>query len=273
MTVKDLNKMAKGDLAKFIGVNVPDVKAQDKNLFDRIAYTDKQMKQDAKSITKRDLLDLAKEILKLLGDSVKDLAGEPKQTPKLVVENSTKPKLPNSGKGNGKTDKKDQTTLPPQDNKQQQTAGESKTEPPKADNKKTKPATPETVTADSFPAEIEVNGVKATLTHDYHTLDELEAAFANRQVFLAFYWSKTQIKQFNYGSGLLPAPKNGFKDNLDIASLLYISERNPKTCCFALSTETDNMYQVMKDSLEEFDGVRYNMGIEFALYQTEPVTA
>ena len=121
-------------------------------------------------------------------------------------------------------------------------------------------------TASSFPETLTIGDESYELAHDITDMEKLhEASDNDEEIIFAFYWSKSQIKQFNYGSGLLPAPKDGFKDNLDLSTLLYVSDE--KKVCFSLSMYTENLYQVMPDAFEEIEGVRYSMGIEYQIYR------
>lgn len=254
-------------LKGFIGANVAEVKKQDKNLFDQISYTDKAMKKDPKSVKKADLVQLAKDIMTLLGDAVKEVATPVTLTP--VAENSTKPVAKLSAKGGAK-----KSAEKAEDNKEPETKepvaekGEKKPTTGKKDEKKSvaKKPVPEVATASSFPETLTIGDESYELAHDITDMDKLhEASDNDEEIIFAFYWSKSQIKQFNYGSGLLPAPKDGFKDNLDLSTLLYVSDE--KKVCFSLSMYTENLYQVMPDAFEEIEGVRYSMGIEYQIYR------
>lgn len=253
-------------LKGFIGANVAEVKKQDKSLFDQISYTDKAMKKDPKSVKKADLVQIAKDIMTLLGDAVKEVATPVTLTP--VAENSTKPVAKLSAKGGAKKSA-DKT----EDNKEPETKepvaekGEKKSTTGKKDEKKSiKKPVPEVATASSFPETLTIGDESYELAHDITDMEKLhEASDNDEEIIFAFYWSKSQIKQFNYGSGLLPAPKDGFKDNLDLSTLLYVSDE--KKVCFSLSMYTENLYQVMPDAFEEIEGVRYSMGIEYQIYR------
>lgn len=256
MTIKEMNKWTKDKVAKFIGANVAEVKQKDKNLFSRIEYTDKAMKKDSKSVTKKDLLGLASDILTLLGDSVKLLDGEPAKP--VLAENSTKPqggKLKvgaNSPKAEPKTEPKKEA--------------EPKKEEPKKEPAKPKPEVVGSITADVFPKEIEAEGGKLVLADDILTYEAFKEACSKGELFFfSFYWSKKYIKQFQYGSGYIPAPKEGFSNDLDLADPIYFGEVNDVAYC--RSAQTDVLYQIMPEAFDVYDGVRYNMGIECQLYR------
>ena len=60
-------KTTKEQLKSFIGANVKAVKKQDKDLYDRIAYADQMAKKDDSKVTRKDLADLAKEVIERNG--------------------------------------------------------------------------------------------------------------------------------------------------------------------------------------------------------------
>lgn len=246
-------------LKGILNANFKAVTKKDKALADSISYASQQMKKDPKAVKKADLADLAKQVITLLGDSVK-----PAVTLKPAVENSTKPKL-SAPKGSKKSETKAEDA--PADKGE-----EKKTEPKKPENSKPaedkkpakKPPVQETLTAEAFPKEFTAGDVKYELAHDITDMKGLLEAFNNDEEFVfAFYWNKQQIKQ-SYGSGYLPAPEE-FANNLDLASVLYVSDECKVT--YALSMYTEVLYQIMPEAFEEIEGVRYNMGIEFQLYR------
>lgn len=238
--MKITSKTTREELVKFIGANVKEVKVLSQDLFDRIAYADNQMKKDPKKVTKADLASLAKEVIKLLGDTVHEVSA-PKFT--VVAENNTKPP------------KKLTKT------KKEETPKEEPKAEPKAEEQKPK-TTPKTT---MFPEELQIEGATFVLAHDIKDIKDLLDAFNNSEDFrFAFYWTKAQIKQYNYANGTLPAPKE-FANNLDITSTVYVSD-NCKVC-YNLSIYTEALYQVMPDAFEEVDGIRYSDGIEFQIYR------
>lgn len=243
-------------LKGILNANFKAVTKKDKALADSISYASQQMKKDPKAVKKADLADLAKQVITLLGDSVK-----PAVTLKPAVENSTKPKL-SAPKGSKKSETKAEGA--PADKGE-----EKKTEPKKPENSKPaedkKPPVADMITAEAFPKEFTAGDVKYELATDITDMKGLLEAFNKDEEFVfAFYWNKAQIKQSAYGSGLLAAPKE-FANNLDLASVLYVSDECKVT--YALSMYTEVLYQIMPEAFEEIEGVRYSMGIEFQLYR------
>ena len=80
-------KTTKQELKDFLGANAKTVQETDKNLFDRLVYADEMLKKDEKQVTRRDLVELTKEVIKTLGSKVVTpaLAEEP-----LLVDRSTR---------------------------------------------------------------------------------------------------------------------------------------------------------------------------------------
>ena len=247
--MKITGKTTVEQLKNFLNANYKGVEGADKALADSIAYAAQQMKKDPKAVKKSDLADLARQTIKLLGDKVVE-AVTPQ--PKLVVaENSTKPQGGKLKAGAKKSEPKPE---------------EPKKEPKKEEPKKPKPEVMVSATADTFPKEIPADGGKLVLAEDILTYEAFKEACANREQFMfAFYWTKKYIKQFQYGSGYIPAPKEGFALDLDLASPIYFGEVNEVAYC--ASAQTDVLYQVMPEAFDVYDGVRYNMGIECQLYR------
>lgn len=252
--MKITGKTTVEQLKNFLNANYKGVEGADKTLAESIAYAAKQMNKDPKSVKKSDLADLARQTIKLLGDKVVE-AVTPQ--PKLVVaENSTKPQ---GGKLKAGAKKSEPKPEEPKKEPEKQPA-------PKEEPKKPKPEVIVSATADTFPKEIPADGGKLVLAEDILTYEAFKEACAKGQQFMfAFYWTKKYIKQFQYGSGYIPAPKEGFALDLDLASPIYFGEVNEVAYC--ASAQTDVLYQVMPEAFDVYDGVRYNMGIECQLYR------
>lgn len=261
--MKITRNTTKEQLKNLLKHNYVEVKKQDKALADSIEYASKQEKENPKLVKKADLVDLVQQVATLLGDKFIEVTTA--KIPQPVVENSVKPKL-NTGKGKKEKaepeseEEKAEEEEKPADSKKQKSSADKK----KPANKKN--PSPEVVGADSFPNELDMGDTKYAIAHDITDMAKLLESFnKDEEIMFAFYWSKAQLKQFNYAQGTLPAPKEGFENNLDLASALYVSEE--LKVCYSLSMYTESLYQTMPDSFEEIDGVRYNMGIEFQIYR------
>ena len=83
----------KKEIIDVLGLNALAVKETDKNLFEMMVYTSKSLEKDEKSVTKKDLLDLLKDVKETLGDKY---ITEPQK--EVVVETSTKKTIKKSRK-------------------------------------------------------------------------------------------------------------------------------------------------------------------------------
>ena len=126
--MKITSKTTKQELKNILGANVKAVKEQDKELFDRIAYADQMAKKDDSKVTRKDLVDLVKEVMKALGDNfvVPALAEEKELAPiEPVAENSVK-KL---AKGVSKKQKSMEESVPEEVVESEKTAEETQETP------------------------------------------------------------------------------------------------------------------------------------------------
>ncbi len=266
--MKITTKTNKETLKTFLGLNAKAVKEQqDKNLFDQMMYTDKMLREDESKVTRKDLVDLAKSVIALLGDK----CVEPSLTP--VAENSVKKAPLKSKKTPAETPVEEKT--PAKEEKQEEKPAETpkkkggvtKTKPKKEsvkpvagteNNPKIAPL------AEMFPEVLEVGDSKYEIARDIKNMDDLYEAFSKEEnIVLAFYWSKRHLK-LGYGDGSLKAPAS-FDQDLDVTSCIYVSDE--KVVSYHLSMYTEALYQVMPDAIPEFDGCRYSGGIEFQIYR------
>ena len=77
--------VSKKEIIDVLGLNALAVKETDKDLFDMMVYTSKALEKDEKSVTKKDLVDLLKDVKEVLGDRY---ITEPQK--EMVIETSTK---------------------------------------------------------------------------------------------------------------------------------------------------------------------------------------
>lgn len=279
--MKITTKTTKEQLKSFLGANAKAVKAQDKDLFDQIAYADKMAKKDDSKVTRKDLVDLVKSVITLLGDKCVEpaLAQETPATPQ--AENSVK-KL---AKGVSKKQETKEETSSEESGESEETAeetqgAEEKKAPKKSLSGKKKPATKKegvtdlepTTSSDKavqlakmFPKTIEVGDAKYELAEDIKTLDDLyEALNKDEEIVFAYYWTKRHLKQFDYFMGWLGQPKS-FDNDLDLATAIYVSDE--KKVSYQVSMYTEAVYTILPTDFEEVDGVRVAGGIEFQIYR------
>lgn len=281
--MKITTKTTKEQLKSFLGANAKAVKTADKDLFDQIAYADKMAKKDDSKVTRKDLVDLVKSVITLLGDKCVEPALAQEKAPATPqAENSVK-KL---AKGVSKKQETKEETSSEESGESEKTAEETqgadekKEAPKKSLGGKKKPATKkEGVTvlntdadsekavqlAKAFPKTLEVGDSKYELAEDIKTLDDLyEALNKDEEIVFAYYWTKRHLKQFSYFGGWLGQPKS-FDNDLDLATAIYVSDE--KKVSYQVSMYTEAIYTILPTDFEEVDGVRVAGGIEYQIYR------
>lgn len=265
--MKITSKTTKQELANVLGANAKVVKEQDKNLYDQMAYTSDMMKKDEKKVTRRDLVDLVKDVMKALGDKfVEPALAQETPTVQPQAENAVK-KL----KG-GVTKAKEEPAKDESTEEQGAEKAPKKSLGKKTAEKKSKEGV--TVLADSdktvqmaekFPTKLSVNGNTYELATDIKTMDDLFTALENEEgLVFAYYWTKRHLKQFPYFNGWLGQPKS-FDNDLDLASTIFVSDS--KTVAYNVSLYTDAVYSILPTDLEEVDGLRFCDGMEYQIYR------
>ena len=280
--MKITTKTTKEQLKSFLGANAKAVKTADKDLFDQIAYADKMAKKDDSRVTRKDLVDLVKSVIALLGDKCVEPALAQEKAPATPqAENSVK-KL---AKGVSKKQETKEDTSSEESGESEKTAeetqgAEEKKAPKKSLSGKKKPATKKegvtdlepTTSSDKavqlakmFPKTIEVGDAKYELAEDIKTLEDLyEALNKDEEIVFAYYWTKRHLKQFDYFMGWLGQPKS-FDNDLDLATAIYVSDE--KKVSYQVSMYTEAVYTILPTDFEEVDGVRVAGGIEFQIYR------
>ena len=280
--MKITTKTTKEQLKSFLGANAKAVKTADKDLFDQIAYADKMAKKDDSKVTRKDLVDLVKSVIALLGDKCVEPALAQEKAPATPqAENSVK-KL---AKGVSKKQETKEETSSEESGESEKTAeetqgAEEKKAPKKSLGGKKKPATKKegvtdlepTTSSDKavqlakmFPKTIEVGDAKYELAEDIKTLEDLyEALNKDEEIVFAYYWTKRHLKQFPYFGGWLGQPKS-FDNDLDLATAIYVSDE--KKVSYQVSMYTEAIYTILPTDFEETDGVRVAGGIEYQIYR------
>lgn len=279
--MKITTKTTKEQLKSFLGANAKAVKTANKDLFDQIAYADKIAKKDDSKVTRKDLVDLVKSVIALLGDKCVEPAFAQEKAPATPqAENSVK-KL---AKGVSKKQETKEKTSSEESGESEKTAEETQgaKAPKKSLGGKKKPATKkEGVTvlntdantnsekavqlAKAFPKTLEVGDSKYELAEDIKTLDDLyEALNKDEEIVFAYYWTKRHLKQFSYFGGWLGQPKS-FDNDLDLATAIYVSDE--KKVSYQVSMYTEAIYTILPTDFEETDGVRVAGGIEYQIYR------
>ena len=270
-----VNKLTKAQLTTVLRENFTAVKKASKEVADRITYASKAYKADEKSVTKKDLLDLVKETMTVLGDKF-ILATDSVDVPvPVLAENSVKPSGKKLSKKSKETTKEveetKKTTEAPKEEAPKKPAkknGNKKESAVTVANKEEENA-PAILLAETFKDEIVLTDddgeSKYQIAHDIDSMEKLVEAFNNEEtIVFAMYWSKRHLQQFPYFNGDFKAPKE-FPLDLDIASCMYVSDDN--VVAYAVSLYTDGCYMFKPNDFKEYDGVRFSGGIEFQIYR------
>ena len=231
--MKITSKTTKQELANVLGANAKVVKEQDKNLYDQMAYTSDMMKKDEKKVTRRDLVDLVKDVMKALGDKfVEPALAQETPTVQPQAENAVK-KLT---KGVSKKQEMKPAKEEPAKDKSTEEQGAEKAPKKSLGKKSTTKKSKEGVTdlepatssdkavqlAKMFPKEISVGDDTYELAEDIKNFDDLYNALEkDEEIVFAYYWTKRHLKQFPYFMGWLGQPKS-FDNDLDLAIAMYV---------------------------------------------------
>lgn len=265
-----VNKLTKAQLTTVLNENFKAVKRVSKEIADSIQYTAKAYKEDERSVTKKDLLDLVKDVMNALGEQFILATDSMDISVPVLAENSVKP----SGK---KLSKKSKAEPKEEEPKTEKKAEEPKEKAPKKPTKKSAvsqkgkktKSEKEVILAEQFSEEITVPSEdgedRYTIAHDIKSMEDLIEAFNNEEtIVFAMYWSKRHLKQFNYFNGDFDSPSE-FPMDLDLASCIYVSDDG--VVAYATSLYTEGCYMFKPDSFEEIDGLRFAGSIEFQIYR------
>lgn len=292
--MKITTKTTKEQLKTFLGLNASAVKEKDKDLFERLVYADKMIRKDESKVQRKDLVDLAKEVMTVLGDECKELKST-KETEETPAETPVEPKAENSVKKLAKGVSKKQEVksetaenTPKESSESDKTAEETPTdtkteakvdkksakkslgkkkEQPKKDGVTVLEGSEKTVQlAKQFPQTLEVGDSKYELATDIKSMEDLYNALGNdEEIVFAYYWTKRHLKQFNYFGQLLGQPKS-FDNDLDLATVIYVSDE--KKVSYQVSMYTEALYTTLANEIPEVeDGVRIGTSIEYQIYR------
>lgn len=276
--MKITSKTTKQELANVLGANAKVVKEQDKNLYDQMAYTSDMMKKDEKKVTRRDLVDLVKDVMKALGDKFVEPALA-QETPAPAVQPQAENAVKKLTKGVSKKQEMKPTKEEPAKDKSTEEQGAEKAPKKSLGKKSTTKKSKEGVTdlepatssdkavqlAKMFPKEISVGDDTYELAEDIKNFDDLYNALEkDEEIVFAYYWTKRHLKQFPYFMGWLGQPKS-FDNDLDLATAMYVSDE--KKVAYQISMYTEAVYTILPTDFDEVDGVRVAGGIEYQIYR------
>lgn len=118
------------------------------------------------------------------------------------------------------------------------------------------------VEASMFPDTLDIEGTTFTIAHDINNIEDFN--MDSYQYEFAFFWNKRHLKQFTYLNPPTVKKPTSFKNDLDLAQLIYMSDNGH--VMYAVSDYTESMYTIYPSDLEEVDGLRIANGIEFQIY-------
>lgn len=266
-------------LNEVLNANAKAVKKADKTLGESVQYA----LANPDKATRKDLVDLVKEVMTALGDKFIEpmpVAAETKPEAKAEVKTEAKtekvkktadkPKAENSVKKTPvkktKVEKSDAETEEVKEEKTKATKKSAKKSAKKTEGVKDLENSKALQMAESFPETIEIDGEEFKLNHDIKTMDDLlEAYMADVEIEFAFYWTKRHLKQFTYYNGTLGQPKS-FPNDLDTAQLVYVDDQNKKVAYAVSDSNFPAVYGILASDLNEDEGVRYCQGIEYQIY-------
>ena len=263
MTKAELTKATAKEIGTFLASASRNAKVKaDKNLFSRMQYTSKAIK-DGQKVLKKDLLELATDCLAVMA-----VAETKPEAKKPAEKKQDKPAKESSLKK--KPSKKEE----PKEEPKKTTKKTTKAEEPKktATNKKqakTEPKKEEKPKTFSFPEEFEdEDGVKYTRADDITTIEELRKAVENDEDFVvATHWTADMLKEGVYAIDQLPkklVPKR-FENDLDLASVVFVGDITDNVLTVSLYTEA--LYFWKGASLKPTKNGRKGKNLMYELYR------
>lgn len=267
-------------LTEFVdSVNAEDsVLKPDKTLLEIIAYTIK----NAAKAKYTDIVQVVTDVHRFLDSAVNEAGKKPLEALKRPEKKDQTPKTEDP--------KKDE--MPEEIKKDfKKTDGKPKKpniQPPKKNAIETVPGTTTKGTdnypiAVMFPKELELEnadfGTLVAAYDKYTTWEEIIKALSeNKVLYFATFWTKRQIKDFNYnGQYFVKAPKEGFPHDLDILEAAVPCETIKRLWCMSVYTEAlyrfeAEDFEYVEDTDPRGDGkkqfrVRISAGMEFEIYE------
>lgn len=289
-TTEAVKTTSKKELFDFLKTNA--VKAEgNQNLSERIAYAVKSFETDQKKVTKEDLSELAKELSSYIIESAKKSEESTPETEAPKEKKSEKKPKEAALKPKKKVEKKPEPEEEDEEEekpvKKTSKKGTAKT-PAKKNGVESMPPVStkgtDAGTAILFPPVLDLEGLDTKLVScagEYESFDQIRKALeAEKSLYIACYWSKTQVKKFEYAQAYQVKPetcKNGFPNDLDILNAVLTCETMDRL--FAMSLYTEALFRFDGDdfkAVEDTDPrsgkkfkVRVSSGMEFEIYRPE----
>lgn len=270
--------MNKQELINFLTESIKDI--NDANLKARVQYTI----DHADKATVRDIRSLAKEVKEVISGQV-SLIPEAKEEkdapaePAPVAEAAVKPKKKVGKKSAETADKpKDAPAEAPKAEEKPKVEEKPKNkkkekEAPAPDSAVKAEDTKNSTLAIKFADSIELrNGIKLNKVEDIKSFSELRKALEEgRELYFAYFWSKRLLRQFDYSfvDSIQAIVPKAFDNDLDIASILYVSEEKPFAVVISSYTENPYLLSGEKEIEPDEDNIRYSNGMEYVIYEAE----
>ena len=276
------------------------VEVKDENLASRISYAVKMFAKDQTKVLKTDLFDLANEVMSAL-TAPAPAPVEASLKPKKTLGKSKKSSEPvEEAPAETETDEEveeteDEAPAEKPEKKNGKKSSLKKSEKSAKDSKKTEKKKTEVDTlpaasnvgidnlpsAKMFPAEIDHPelGKIVACTGAYTTYAEiLKALEEEKTLYFACYWTKRQIREFQYAQTKIIKPevvKNGFPYDLDILMAVLPCETMERV--FAMSRITEALFQFEGEDFKPVEDtdprsgdkfqIRVSAGMEFEIYR------
>lgn len=288
------DKTTKKELFDYLKESLATAEITDQNLIDRIGYAVRMFKKDQTKVTKDDLIDLVNEISKysVSADESEEVAPKsskktltPKKSKKVTkAEPAEEPEEPEEAEEDSKEDVEEKPVQPKKS--KEKTSLKKSTKATKKEDVDTLPPASNVgidnlPSAKMFPAEIDHPelGKIVACTGAYTTYAEiLKALDEEKTLYFACYWTKRQIREFQYAASKQINPdtvKNGFLYDLDIAMAVLPCETMERI--FAMSRITEALYQFEGEDFKPIEDVdprsgekfqvRVSAGMEFEIYR------
>ena len=266
----DTTKATKNELLEALtGIPASANIKKDENFMSRLNYTLAQAKKSIKKVTVSDLSALVTEAQGILMPAPAAAASKKPAS----MKKTTKAEPEEDEDSDSETDAEE--TKPEKKTTGKKTLKAVKTVPQKTKASKLLP------TASMFPDEItfDADDGKKTLkcAHGkYHTIEQIRKALEeDSTLYIAAYWTKRHIKEYDYNTTFgVTAPKS-FPDDLDILNIVVACDTIDRV--FAMSTYTEAMYRFEGADFDPVDDedpatgdkytVRVSNGMEFEVYE------
>lgn len=287
-----MEKSTKKELYTLLKTNISKAEG-DQNLFDRITYAVKTFETDQRKVSREDLFELCQELANIVIPTTvpaETTPAEGKKSDSKPKESSLKPK----NKGSKKTEKPAEKEAETDEETDEEAPAEKpkkkggiKSSKKKNEVESLPPVSTkgiDTGSATFFPEVLELDGLDTKLVScagEYESFDQIRKALeAEKSLYFACYWTKQQVKKFEYASSYQVKPetcKNGFPNDLDILNAVLTCETMDRL--YAMSLYTEALFRFEGEdfkAVEDTDPrsgkkfrVRVAAGMEFEIYRPE----